>query len=169
MFPADKVYLKSLNSLPMPQIILAIDINAPIQTCFDLARDAAFHLESTRESGETIVAGKSCGLFELGDEVTFEGRHLGVRQRLSAKIVEMNAPHTFADEMMRGVFASLRHVHRFETSPDGQTRMTDILTWRSPLGILGKVADKLAVEAHLRRFLKRRGERIKARAESQFS
>ena len=155
--------------LEMPQIILAIDINAPIQTCFDLARDAAFHVESTRESGEIIVAGKKSGLFELSDEVTFEGRHFGVRQRLSATIVEMNAPHSFTDEMTRGVFAELRHVHQFETLPNGQTRMTDVLVWRSPLGILGKVADKLAIEAHLRRFLKRRGRRIKARAETQTS
>ena len=152
----------------MPQITLTIDIAAPLQTCFDLARDAAFHVESTRESGEIIVAGKTNGLFERGDEVTFEGRHLGVRQRLSAKIVEMDAPHGFADEMTRGVFASLRHVHKFETLPDGHTRMTDILTWRSPLGILGIMADKIAVEAHLRRFLKRRGQRIKERAENQF-
>ncbi|MBW3636570.1 MAG: SRPBCC family protein [Armatimonadetes bacterium] len=149
----------------MPQIVLYIDINAPIQTCFDLARDAAFHVETARESGERIVEGKSRGVFERGDEVTFEGRHLGVRQRLSAKIIEMNAPYSFADEMTRGIFAQLRHVHRFETLPNGQTRMTDILIWRSPWGILGRVADRIAVEAHLRRFLKRRGERIKARAE----
>lgn len=151
----------------MPQITLSIDINAPIKACFDLARDAAFHVESTRESGEIIVAGKKSGLFELGDEVTFEGRHFGVRQRLSAKIVEMDAPHSFADEMTRGVFASLRHVHQFAELANGETRMTDILKWRSPLGILGKTADKLAVAAHLRRLLKRRGERIKERAEAK--
>ncbi len=149
----------------MPQITLHIDINAPIQTCFDLARDAAFHVETARESAERIVAGKSRGLFERGDEVTFEGRHLGVRQRLSAKIIEMDAPYSFADEMRRGIFVSLRHDHRFETLPNGQTRMTDILTWRSPWGVLGRIADKLAVAAHLRKFLKRRAERIKARAE----
>lgn len=152
----------------MSQITLQTVINAPLQTCFDLARDAAFHVETARESGERIVAGQSRGLFELGDEVTFEGRHLGVRQRLSARIVEMDAPHGFTDEMTRGVFVSLRHVHQFEALPNGQTRMTDVVVWRSPLGIFGKVADKLAVEAHLRKFLKRRGQRIKARAESQF-
>ncbi len=112
----------------MSQIRLCTDIDAPIQTCFDLARDAAFHVESARKTGERIVAGRKSGLFELGDEVTFEGRHLGVRQRLGARIVAMNAPHFFADEMTRGVFRSLRHQHHFETLPNGQTRMTDIVT-----------------------------------------
>jgi ligand-binding SRPBCC domain-containing protein len=43
--------------------------------------------------------------------------------------------------MVRG--ASLRHVHEF--SIDGQdTMMIDTLTWRSSLGILGVIADKLA-------------------------
>ncbi|HEX9997703.1 MAG TPA: SRPBCC family protein [Abditibacterium sp.] len=150
----------------MPEIILETEINAPIATCFDLARDAGFHLESARETGETILAGKSSGLFELGDEVTFEGQHLGVRQKLSAKITQMDAPHSFTDKMTRGVFTSLCHIHEFETLQNGQTRMIDRVEWRSPLGILGKLADKIAVEAHLRRFLLKRCARIKARAEA---
>lgn len=151
----------------MSQITLSIEINAPLQVVFDLARDAAFHVETARRSGERIVAGRKNGLFELGDCVTFEGRHLGVRQRLSARIVEMDAPHFFADGMTRGVFASLRHEHRFETLPNGQTRMTDIVTWRSPLGVLGVVADAWAVKRHLREFLASRGAQIKLKAELQ--
>lgn len=149
----------------MPKICLHTDISAPLQRCFDLARDAQFHLETARETGERIVAGRRQGRFELGDEVTFEGRHLGVRQRLSARITQMDAPHRFTDEMTRGVFAALRHTHAFESLPDGCTRMTDILEWRSPLGVLGVLADKIAVAAHLRRFLRRRAQRLKARAE----
>lgn len=149
----------------MTKITLSIDIDAPIEEVFDLARDAAFHVETARKSGERIVAGRSRGLFELGDCVTFEARHLGVRQRLSAEIVAMEAPRFFADEMTRGVFKSLRHEHRFETLSSGQTRMTDVITWRSPLGFLGLVADAVAVKRHLRGFLISRGAQIKARAE----
>ncbi len=112
------------------------------------------------------MAGRDAGKFELGDSVVFQGRHLGVRQRLGAKIVAMDAPHGFTDEMTSGVFISLRHEHRFETLPGGQTRMTDVLTWRSPLGVLGVVADKVVVKRHLRGFLRSRGAQIKARAES---
>ena len=150
----------------MPQIIVRTDMNAPIQIVFDLARDAAFHVETAQQSGERIVAGRKSGLFELGDEVTFEGKHLGVRQRFSARIVEMDAPNHFTDEMTRGVFDFLRHQHRFEVLANGQTRMTDVVEWRSPLAILGKVADKIVVERHLLHFLWQRAQKIKARAEA---
>ena len=153
----------------MSRIVVSIDIKAPIEVVFDLARDAAFHVETARASDERIVAGRKNGLFELGDHVTFEGKHFGVRQRLSAQITEMNAPHIFTDEMTRGVFAALHHQHRFESLPNGQTRMTDTVTWRSPLGILGVLADQIAVKRHLRGFLSSRNMQIKQQAEAQIS
>lgn len=149
----------------MSQVTLSTVIDAPRQIVFDLARDAAFHVESAQQTGERIVAGRESGLFELGDCVTFEGKHLGVRQRLSARIVEFSAPHFFADEMTRGVFRSLRHEHHFEVVKNGQTQMTDILKWRSPLGILGVVADRILVKRHLLHFLWIRAQKIKVRAE----
>jgi hypothetical protein len=154
-------------TISMPKLELHIDIAAPQKLCFDLARDAAFHIESVHETGERIVNGKSSGFFELGDEVVFEGRHLGVRQRLGARITAMEAPIFFIDEMTRGVFQSLSHRHDFIVQPDGCTRMIDTLEWRSPLGILGLLADALVGTRHMRHFLQLRGERIKLRAESQ--
>jgi ligand-binding SRPBCC domain-containing protein len=150
----------------MPTIRISIDINAPIQTCFDLARDAAFHVETAKETNERIVSGKNEGLFELGDEVTFEGRHLGIKQQLGAKITEFDSTNYFVDEMTKGAFQSLKHIHQFEALDNGQTRMTDIVAWTSPLGILGIIADKIAVERHMPRFLQQRSQRIKERAES---
>lgn len=45
--------------------------------------------------------------------------------------------------------------------------MRDILEWESPLGILGVVADKLAVERHMRSFLLDRNEKLKRVAETR--
>ena len=80
----------------MPQIVLATLIRAAPAVCFDLARDAQLHLESARPTGERIVAGRDVGLWELGDEITFEGVHLGVRQRFSARVVEFERPDYFS-------------------------------------------------------------------------
>ena len=143
---------------------LHFSIEAPLQICFDLARDAEFHVESARETGERIVAGRAAGLWELNDEITFEGRHLGLRQRFSTRITQFDSPNGFVDEMTRGAFSSMRHEHRFETL-NGATVMTDILEWRSPFGVLGRVADRF-IESHLRRFLTLRAARLKEHAES---
>ena len=149
----------------MPQIVLATLIRAAPVVCFDLARDAQLHVESARITNERIVAGRAVGLWELGDEITFEGTHLGVRQKLSARIVEFERPHFFRDEMTRGAFARLSHTHIFRALPGNRTRMIDVLEWRAPLGKVGALCSDALVEAHLRRFLRARAWHLKTRAE----
>jgi len=71
-------------------------------------------------------AGRTEGLLEQGDLVTFRGRHLGVTQTLTARVVELHRPDRFVDEMVAGAFRSLRHVHEFEQVGD-ETIMKDTL------------------------------------------
>jgi ligand-binding SRPBCC domain-containing protein len=113
-------------------------IAAPPELCFDLALDVDAHAESAAFSGERVVEpGRVSGVLQLGDLVTFEGRHFGIRQRFTARIVEVDRPRRFIDEMVRGAFTRLRHVHEFEPRGD-QTLMRDILEWQAPLGFLLK-------------------------------
>ena len=135
-------------------------IRAPAATCFDAARDMELHCRSASKTGERIVQGKSTGLLELGDEIVFEGRHFGVRQRLGSRITAMDPPALFVDEMTQGVFSSLRHLHEFEAR-EGGTLMVDTLQWRSPGGFLGRVADILFVYRHMERFMRERNEFLK--------
>lgn len=142
-------------------------IAAPREVIFDLARDVAAHVESASFSGERVVPpGKMEGLLELGDCVSFEGKHFGMRQTITVKIIEVDRPRRFVDELVKSAFKSLRHVHEFEEKGGG-TLMRDVLTWVSPLGVLGRIADALFVERHMRHFvatkqaaLKRIAERI---------
>lgn len=150
----------------MPTIRLEIFIKAPIELCFDLARNVEVHMASTSSTGERAVAGVTSGPLELNDTVTWEAKHLGVRQRLTSKITEMERPRTFVDEMQRGAFKSLRHLHLFETK-DGGTLMKDELTFASPFGALGKVVDRIFLESYMRRFLILHNDYIKNLAEAQ--
>jgi len=121
-------------------------------------------LKTSSSTGERAVGGKTSGLLDLGDVVTFEAVHFGIRQRLTSKIVEFDRPRRFVDEMVKGAFASLRHVHEFVV--DGASVvMRDTLTWRSPLGFLGVVADKLFVEGHMRAFMVKKQSELKEYAE----
>ena len=146
----------------MGAITVETFIRAPREICFDLARDVGAHVESASFSRERAVEpGRTSGRLELGDVVTFEGVHFGVRQRFTAKIVEMDPPKRFVDELVKSTFKSLRHVHEFEER-DGGTLMRDTLTWVSPLGILGSLADKLFVERHMRSFVARKQRALAA-------
>ncbi len=108
------------------------------------------HAETMRRSGERIVAAPESGVLELGDEVTFEAIHFGIRQRLTSKIIEFDRPTSFTDQMQQGAFRSLRHRHEF-LAEGALTRMTDTLDLQAPLGALGWIAERV----FLRRYMKR--------------
>jgi hypothetical protein len=55
----------------MPTIVVETRIAAPVERCFDLARDVDVHLRTAASTGERAVGGKTSGLLELGDVVTF--------------------------------------------------------------------------------------------------
>ena len=75
----------------MPVISYEVYINAPIEVCFDLTRDVEIHTKTTAKTKERAVAGVTSGLMEEGDQVTWEAVHLGIKQKLTAKIIEGQA------------------------------------------------------------------------------
>jgi ligand-binding SRPBCC domain-containing protein len=136
----------------VPTIRIETLIRAPIERCFDLARDPEIHERSTARTHERVVTRTGSGLLGAGDMVTFEARHFGVRQRLTARITRFERPHVFEDQMVCGAFQSFRHMHAFR-EVEGGTLMTDTFAFRSSLGPLGALAERLFLTGYLRRFL----------------
>ncbi|HSP15090.1 MAG TPA: SRPBCC family protein [Thermoanaerobaculia bacterium] len=151
----------------MGSISITTGINAPVDVCFDAARDVALHMKSAAFSGERLIApGRLEGLLELGDLVCFEGRHFGIGQTFCARITEVQRPDRFVDEMVRGAFRWMRHVHAFER--DGHsTVMRDLVIWEAPLGILGRLADKIFLERHMHRFVETKQKQLKGLIEGR--
>jgi ligand-binding SRPBCC domain-containing protein len=150
----------------MPLIELETLIRAPVERCFDLARSIDFHERTASETQERAVAGRTKGLIELGEEVTFSARHFGVRQRLTSKITAFDRPWQFRDEMLRGAFAVLRHDHRFEARED-LTLMRDEFYFEAPLGLLGRIAERAVLVRYMTEFLRVRAQILCAHAESE--
>ncbi|RBP86056.1 hypothetical protein DFO70_1344 [Cytobacillus firmus] len=61
-------------------------INAPVEVCFDLARNVDIHTQTTSKTKERAVSGVTEGLLEQGDTVTREAIHFGIKQRLTAAL-----------------------------------------------------------------------------------
>jgi ligand-binding SRPBCC domain-containing protein len=150
----------------MPTIHLETFIRAPAELCFDLSRSVDVHMASTNYTGERAILGVTSGMMNLGDEVTWEATHFGLRQRLTSRITAMERPRMFVDEMQRGAFKSWHHTHIFEPRADG-TLMIDDARYVSPLGPLGRVADWLYLEKYMTRLLRVRNAHIKKVAEAQ--
>jgi len=93
-------------------------MHAPIERCFDAARDLDLHLRSLAHTNERAVAGRTSGLIELGEEVTWRARHFGITQHFTSKITAFDRPRYFQDAMQRGAFRSFVHDHFFTVDGD---------------------------------------------------
>lgn len=150
----------------MPTIKLTTIINAPIEKCFDLARSIDLHLISTAETEERVVDGRKTGLCEVNDEITWEAKHFGIRQRLTSRITKMEYPTYFSDKMLKGAFKSILHEHFFENCKN-QTVMKDVFNYETPFGIIGKLFDLLVLKNYLTNFLIKRNNILKEYAEKE--
>jgi len=150
----------------MALIELSTLISAPRERVFDLSRSIDAHQDSTEGTSERAVAGVTSGLIGLNDEVTWEARHLGLRQRLTVRVTAFHRPEHFQDIMIEGAFKSMQHDHVFLEHPKG-TVMNDRFEFRSPLGILGGLVDTLFLVSYMKRFLVQRNAILKKLAESE--
>ena len=141
-------------------------IFAPVEVCFDSARDIDLHTKSTAGTHEKAITGVITGLIESGEEVTWEATHFFIRQRLTSRITAFERPFRFRDSQVSGPFKRFDHDHLFSVTATGETKMTDVFLYESPLGLLGRLADVFFLRAYMQRFLRTRGLFLKAHAES---
>lgn len=149
----------------MPKIELFTKIKANQKLVFDLSRSIDLHLISTEKTNEKAIAGRTEGLIELGETVTWRAKHLGVYQNFTSKVTGCKEASYFADEMVSGAFKSFHHEHFFSYK-NGETILKDVMEFTSPLGILGKLVDFLFLEKYMKGFLIDRNKTIKEFAES---
>ncbi|GIE77381.1 hypothetical protein Aph02nite_33310 [Actinoplanes philippinensis] len=152
----------------MPTEIEVVSVvDAAATTVFDLELDVDVHAGSLPGSRETATTTSGRRRLALGDEVTFQARHLGRRWRMTSRITVYDRPRLFVDEQTRGPFRAMRHEHRFEPVGPTRTRMTDRMTIQAPLGPIGAVVTRLLLAPYLRRLLTERAAHIKHLAEGE--
>jgi ligand-binding SRPBCC domain-containing protein len=142
-------------------------IAAPISDCFDLSLSVDAHTASMRGSGERAIGGVTSGAMKLGDTVTWRARHFGVAFRMTVVITEYQYPGRFVDEQLHGPFQRWWHEHTFKTAANGETLMTDVVQFQTPLGPLGSLADHLVLDRYLPHLLRQRNAWLKATLEAR--
>jgi ligand-binding SRPBCC domain-containing protein len=150
----------------MAIIKLTTKIKAPVALCFDLSRSIDLHVNSMEHTKEKAIAGKTSGLIGLNDWVTWQANHLGLKLNMTIRISEFAGNDYFIDEIVKGPFKLMRHLHQFK-QVGSFTVMEDEFIFRSPFGYLGKLVDKLFLEKYMTNLLLKRNEVIKQEAEHQ--
>jgi ligand-binding SRPBCC domain-containing protein len=141
-------------------------IAAPAARVFDLKLDMDVHAASQAGSRETATTSTGAPGLALGDEVSFRARHLGVAWTLTSRITSYERPHRFVDEQVRGPFAAMSHEHLFVEDAGGVTLMTDRMTVRAPLGVVGRAVEISVLRPYLHRLLDQRAAFVRQRAET---
>jgi ligand-binding SRPBCC domain-containing protein len=149
----------------MPEILIETEIAASPERCFDLSRSIDLHVATQKGHAETAVAGRTSGLIELGESVTWSARHFLVRWRMTSRIVAFDRPRSFRDAADPWPFARFEHDHFYRAS-GSRTLMVDRVVFASPFGWLGRIVDRLVMKRHLTKLLAERAEAIKQCAET---
>lgn len=149
----------------MTTIILKTRIKAPSKIVFDISRNIDVHQLSVSQTKEKAIAGKTTGLIGHNETVTWRGKHFGFYLQHQSKITEMDAPHHFTDEMIKGHFTFFKHEHVFEIQDDA-TLMIDTIHYTVPYRIIGKLFDFLILKKHLYHLIQDRNKLIKFLSEN---
>lgn len=150
----------------MAAIHLTTVIAAPIERVFDLCRSINLHKISTIDTGEKAIAGTITGLINEHETVTWQAKHLFKLRRFTSKIMEMNRPVYFVDEMIKGDFTNFRHEHHFKSIQNG-TIMIDQVQFESPYNVIGRLLNKFYLKAYMENLLVKRNSVIKEYAETK--
>ncbi|MEU8893971.1 SRPBCC family protein [Streptomyces sp. NPDC048442] len=150
----------------MKQFETVTHIAASPATVFDLSLDVDLHAASMAGSGERIVGGVSTGRMTLGDSVTWEARHFGVRWRMTSRISAYEQPASFVDEQVAGPFKRWHHTHRFAPDGRGGTVMRDVIEFAAPFGLLGAGVERVALDRYMRKLIEARNVHVKQCAEA---
>ena len=141
-------------------------IGATTAEVFSASLDIDAHLGSMEASGEEAIAGVTSGQIALGETVTWRAKHFGIMWTMTSRITELDRPHRFVDEQVRGPFKAFRHEHVFH-SHDGGTRMIDRIVFEAPFGPLGTIAEKAVLGAYLPKLIARRNDFLRTQLENR--
>ena len=144
----------------MTRIKVTTTINTPIEIVFNNCRNIDIHQYSASKTNEKAIEGRTSGLINKGETVTWKGKHFGIYLKHQSIITKMDFPNYFVDEQLKGHFKNFKHQHFF-IKKENLTIMTDILEYETPFGFFGKLFNRLLLKNHLTKFIQNRNKIIK--------
>lgn len=131
----------------------------PLDEVFSFFSDAA-NLESlTPLSLRFRILTVSTPQVQAGTLIRYRLSLHGIPFGWTTEIRTWDPPHGFTDVQLRGPFALWHHTHRFESQAEG-TLIEDIVRYRVPFGLIGRVVNRIKVRRDVKEIFRYRGERI---------
>jgi ligand-binding SRPBCC domain-containing protein len=144
----------------MPRFETSQDFAFPPERVFDAFTRPA-HLAQVMPPELDFRVLEAPERLELGSRVTVQARRWGLGQRVTSAVTAFEAGVSFVQEQVAGPFRRWAHTHHFEALPDGGTRVSEVIDFEPPGGLLGLQLTAAAVERELARVFEHRMERWK--------
>jgi ligand-binding SRPBCC domain-containing protein len=134
-------------------------IPRPIHEVFAFFADAR-NLEAITPPwlGFRIVSTSTATISE-GTEIRYRLRLHGIPIRWRSEILHWDDPNRFVDVQRSGPYRLWHHTHRFEAHGE-RTKMTDVVRYVLPFGILGRIVHAIKVKRDVRQIFDYRYQRI---------
>ena len=98
-------------------------------------------------------------LIAAGKRIRYRLAWRGLPVTWTTQIRRWDPPFRFIDVQLSGPYRLWHHTHRFETR-DGGTRMTDVVRYRLPFGMIGRAVHALKVRRDVEQIFDYRFKRI---------
>lgn len=134
-------------------------IPRPIGEVFAFFADARNLQEITPPWLGFRILAISSDAVSAGTEIRYRLRLHGTPIFSRTEIRQWQSPHRFVDVQKSGPYKLWHRTHRFEAH-EGKTRMIDIVRYRLPFGLLGRLVHALKVRSDVRRIFDYRRQRI---------
>lgn len=143
----------------MPKITRSVNIRAPLEKVFSFYDDPG-NLRRITPPNIRISILKKPNFLEEGSSIIVRVKRWRFDFTWSAVITKYRRNEIFIDEQQKGPFRVWKHTHLFDDIPTG-TKLTDIIEYELPWGILGEVADQIFIRREIQKMLKFRQEKTK--------
>ncbi len=157
----------------MPTVTATTDLDTDVGTALRVNLDLDVQVVAFRRHAVHPVPGpglRTGGRIGDGERVRWSARLLGVVPvRHTSEVTVLEDGHDrarFVDVMVSGAFASYRHRHTFTHLATGATRQLDEMSWTSPLGVLGRLADAVVLRRVMAALLRARNAEVLRRVTS---
>ncbi len=134
-------------------------IPRPIEEVFGFFADARNLEEITPPWLGFRILDMDSDPISAGTEIRYRLRLHGIPIHWRTEIRHWDAPYRFVDVQRSGPYKLWHHTHRFEAH-EGRTKMIDVVRYRLPFGVLGRLVHALKVRGDVRRIFDYRRQRI---------
>lgn len=132
---------------------------------FDIPKEQIFPFFSEAKNLERItpeflnfrIRNVSSDPLKEGTLIDYSLKVHGFPVNWQTKITDWNPPHSFVDTQLKGPYSLWHHTHTFETLGSG-TVMRDVVRYKLPLGLFGRMVAQGLVEKDIENIFKYRRE-----------